>query len=96
MTTASTQSGRRLKGVVVSNKMQKTISVRVDRLKKHPKYLKYLKTHQKFWAHDEKGEAGVGDTVVIREGRPMSKRKRWVLAEVVVKGKTADEIPADE
>jgi len=96
MTTASTQSGRRLKGVVVSNKMQKTISVRVDRLKKHPKYLKYLKTHQKFLAHDERGEAGVGDTVIIREGRPMSKRKRWVLAEIVAKGKVLEDLPADE
>ena len=86
MTTASTQSGRRLKGVVVSNKMQKTISVRVDRLKKHPKYLKYLKTHQKFLAHDEKEECNVGDTVRIQETRPLSKRKNWKVIEVIKKG----------
>ena len=85
MNISSPKKNRRLKGLVVSNKMQKTIVVRIDRLKKHPKYLKYLKTHQKFLAHDEKNEAGVGDIVVIREGRPMSRRKRWVLERIVVK-----------
>ncbi|OHA00564.1 MAG: 30S ribosomal protein S17 [Candidatus Sungbacteria bacterium RIFCSPHIGHO2_02_FULL_49_12] len=86
MNTVATKRPRRLQGRVTSNKMQKTIVVRVDRLKKHPKYLKYLKTHQKFLVHDEKNEAGVGDVVTIREARPMSRRKRWMLESVITKG----------
>lgn len=86
---------RVLKGTVVSNKMQKTIVVRIDRLKKDPKYQKYMKTSTRFKAHDETNSAGMGDIVMIRETRPMSKDKRWVLEGVVTKAPEIPEIPAD-
>ena len=68
---------RTLKGIVVSDKMQKTVVVAVTRLKKHPKYKKYYKVTKRFKAHDEKGEYHTGDKVIIQETRPMSKEKRW-------------------
>ncbi|MEK7151127.1 MAG: 30S ribosomal protein S17 [Patescibacteria group bacterium] len=68
---------RTLKGVVVSDKMQKTVVISITRLKKHPKYKKYYKVTNKFKAHDEKGEYHVGDKVFIQETRPISKDKRW-------------------
>lgn len=68
---------RRLTGVVVSDKMQKTVVVKVERLKVHPKYKRAFKVHKKYKAHDEKGEFHVGDRVVIEECRPMSREKRW-------------------
>ena len=68
---------RKLKGVVVSDKMQKTIVVSIIRLKKHPKYKKYFKVTKKFKAHDENNEYHIGDRVLIEETRPMSKDKRW-------------------
>lgn len=68
---------RKLKGVVVSDKMQKTIVVSVVRLKKHPKYKKYFKVTKKFKAHDENNEYHTGDRVLIEETKPMSKDKRW-------------------
>ena len=74
---------RKLKGTIVSNKMHKTVVVRVDRLKKHPKYQKYYRTSQKFKAHDEKGEYRVGDEVLIEETRPLSKEKRWIVIGLV-------------
>ncbi|MBI2096584.1 MAG: 30S ribosomal protein S17 [Candidatus Sungbacteria bacterium] len=83
MTAENSKTLRRAKGVVVSNKMQKTIVVRVDRLKKHPKYLKYIKTSKRFKAHDEKNEAAIGDTVIIRETRPLSREKRWALEKIL-------------
>lgn len=64
-------------GAVVSNKMQKTVVVKVERIKEHPKYKKRYKVHKKYKAHDEKGECKVGDKVIIEECRPMSKEKRW-------------------
>lgn len=81
------QRGRRrtLQGVVVSNGMEKTISVRVERVTRHPKYKKYVREHKKYLAHDEENAAGVGDTVRIAECRPLSKLKRWRLVEVVEK-----------
>lgn len=77
--------GRRveLQGEVVANKMQKTISVLVYRTIKHEKYGKYVKKSSVIKAHDEKQEAKVGDTVIIYETRPLSKTKRWALANVV-------------
>lgn len=77
--------GRRIEvtGRVVSNKMQKTISVEVFRLVKHEKYGKYLRRSSVFKAHDEKGAAKIGDLVRIYETRPLSKTKRWALAEVI-------------
>ncbi|MEK7537121.1 MAG: 30S ribosomal protein S17 [Patescibacteria group bacterium] len=68
---------RQLKGIVVSDKMQKTIVVSVVRLKKHPKYKKYFKVTRKFKAHDENNEYHVADKVVIEETRPLSKDKKW-------------------
>lgn len=68
---------RRLEGIVVSDKMQKTVVVKVARLKKHPKYLKYYKVSRRFKAHDETGEYKTGDRVLIEEARPLSKNKRW-------------------
>ena len=74
-------------GKVVSNKMQKTITVAVDRKVKHPIYGKFVNRTTKFKAHDEKNEAGVGDTVRIMETRPLSKDKRWRLVEILEKAK---------
>ena len=70
-------------GEVVSNKMTKTIVVRVERRFPHPQYKKIVTAYKKFYAHDEKAEAKVGDTVRIQETRPLSKLKRWQLIEVV-------------
>lgn len=74
-------------GKVVSNKMQKSITVAVDRKVKHPIYGKFVNRTTKFMAHDEKNEAGIGDTVRIMETRPLSKNKRWRLVEVIEKAK---------
>lgn len=74
-------------GKVISNKMQKTITVSVDRKVKHPIYGKFVNRTTKFKAHDEQNTAGIGDTVRIMETRPLSKDKRWRLIEVVEKAK---------
>ena len=74
-------------GVVTSNKMEKTITVAVERKIKHPLYGKFLKKTTRFHAHDEKNECSIGDTVRIMETRPLSKLKRWRLVEVVEKVK---------
>ncbi len=74
-------------GLVTSSKMDKTITVAVERKVKHPIYGKFVKKTTKFHAHDEKNECGVGDTVKIMESRPLSKTKRWCLVEIVEKAK---------
>jgi small subunit ribosomal protein S17 len=74
-------------GKVVSNKMQKTITVAVDRKVKHPIYGKFVNRTTKLKAHDENNTAGIGDTVRIMETRPLSKDKRWRLIEVIEKAK---------
>lgn len=74
-------------GVVTSNKMDKTITVSIERKVMHPIYGKYLKKTSKLHAHDEKNECSIGDTVKIMETRPLSKLKRWRLVEVVEKAK---------
>ena len=74
-------------GVVVSDKMEKSIVVLVERKVKHPMYGKFVKKSTKFMAHDEKNEAGIGDTVRIMETRPLSKSKCWRLVEIVEKAK---------
>ena len=74
-------------GVVTSNRMEKTITVSVERRVKHPIYGKFVKKTTKFHAHDEKNETTIGDTVRIMEKRPLSKTKRWRLVEVVEKAK---------
>jgi small subunit ribosomal protein S17 len=74
-------------GKVTKNKMDKSIIVAIERKVAHPLYKKYFKRTTKFYAHDEKNEAGVGDTVKIMETRPLSKLKRWRLVEIVTKAK---------
>ena len=70
-------------GAVVSTKMQKTIVVKVEMARAHPKYKRVMRTSKKFYAHDEQNSARVGDVVRIRETRPLSKLKRWQLEEIV-------------
>ena len=82
---------KKLKGTIISNKMQKTVVVRVDNLKKHPKYHKYYRVSKKYKAHDEKGEYKIGDIVWIQEIRPMSKEKKWRVAELVKRQVAAEE-----
>ena len=72
-----------LTGTVISDKMDKTVVVQVTRITKHPVYMKTIKTHTKFKAHDEKNTAKINDTVKIVQTRPLSKSKRWRLLEVV-------------
>jgi len=74
-------------GVVVSNKMDKSIVVKIERRVKHPIYKKYFKITKKLMAHDEKNECNVGDVVKIMEVRPLSKRKKWNLVEIIEKAK---------
>lgn len=74
-------------GIVVSDKMEKTIVVQVNTLKAHPLYGRTMKRSTHFQAHDEVGEAGIGDTVDIMECRPMSKNKNWRLLRIVSKAK---------
>jgi small subunit ribosomal protein S17 len=86
--TVTSRSKRKARlGTVVSNKMDKSIVVRVDRTMKHPLYLKVLQRSSKLYAHDEKNEANVGDMVRVMETRPMSRTKRWRLVEIVEKAK---------
>ena len=74
-------------GKVVSNKMTKSITIAIDRKVKHPIYGKFMNKTTKFMVHDEKNEAGIGDTVRVMETRPLSKSKRWRLVEIVEKAK---------
>jgi small subunit ribosomal protein S17 len=74
-------------GVVSSNKMQKTISVKVDRKLRHPIYGKFVTKSKKFMAHDENNDCNIGDTVKIMETRPLSRNKRWRLVEILEKAK---------
>jgi len=70
-------------GIVVSDKMDKTVVVRVERMVQHPKYGKTLRRYTKFYAHDEKNECKVGDKVLIIETRPLSKLKRWRVVKIL-------------
>lgn len=74
-------------GRVTSNKMQKTITVAIDRKVKHPMYGKFMNKTKKLTVHDEKNECGIGDTVRVMETRPLSKNKRWRLIEIIEKAK---------
>ena len=74
-------------GVVVSNKMQKSIVVEIERREKHPIYGKFIKKTSRFMAHDEKNDCNIGDTVRIMETRPLSKRKCWRLVEIIERAK---------
>lgn len=84
---------RTLMGRVISNKMDKTINVLIVRREKHPKYGKYLKRSSKILAHDPKNSCFEGDTVLIQEERPISKRKAWTLLKVVEKSVNQQPIP---
>jgi len=97
-TTTQTESKRGTRkervGEVISNKMTKTIVVRVERRFPHPQYKKVVTAYSKFYAHDEKAEAKMGDTVRIEETRPLSKLKRWRLVEVVDKSTGVERVAA--
>ena len=82
---AQKENKREKTGVVVSNKMQKTVVVAVENLVRHEMYQKYIKRTNKFLAHNENPDVNVGDRVVIEETRPLSKRKRWNVKEVLEK-----------
>jgi small subunit ribosomal protein S17 len=81
------QGKRRTKvGHVVSDKMDKTVVVSVERLRRHPIYKRVVRLSSKFKAHDEENSARVGDTVRIEESRPLSREKRWTVVEIVARG----------
>ncbi len=75
-------------GTVVSNKMDKTVTVRVERVMQHPLYRKVVRRSKKYMVHDENNECRVGDVVKIMETRPLSKRKRWRVVEILERAKT--------
>jgi len=77
-------------GIVISNKMQKTVTVSVDRLVMHPTFKKYYKRRSTFKAHDEKGQCGIGDQVEIIETRPLSKTKRWAVRSILKKAEAGE------
>ncbi|HNR72244.1 MAG TPA: 30S ribosomal protein S17 [Verrucomicrobiota bacterium] len=81
-------------GVVIANKMAKTITVEIMRRYPHPQYKKVVTGYKKLYAHDEKGEAKVGDRVRVEETRPLSRTKRWRLVEVVERGSGAAPVAA--
>ncbi|RLB12859.1 MAG: 30S ribosomal protein S17 [Deltaproteobacteria bacterium] len=81
-------------GTVISNKMDKTVVVLVERLAQHPIYKKYIKKRKKFMAHDPKNACGIGDKVKIIESRPISKRKRWQVIQILEKGKVLEKVNA--
>ena len=81
-------------GEVISDKMEKTIVVRVERRFRHPQFKKVVTSYKKFYAHDEKSEAKVGDRVRIQETRPLSKTKKWRLVEVVERNDQAEPVIA--
>jgi len=80
-------------GLVTSNKMQKSVVVTVERQTTHPLYKRVVRRSKNFLAHDEKGECRVGDTVRIRETRPLSRRKRWRVVQVIAKAAQVAPLP---
>lgn len=82
-------------GIVVGNKMDKTVIVRIDRHKRHRLYGKTMRETRRYKAHDEKNECRLGDIVKIAETRPLSREKRWRVVEVVVKGDVAEVAPRE-
>lgn len=87
---------KRLIGVVVSDKMDKTVVVRVTRRFEHPFYKKYIERSKKYHAHDERNECKVGDVVIIEETRPLSKTKRWRVVEILQRGYQTEKMPEVE
>ena len=91
------QGKRRTKvGRVVSDKMDKTVVVSVERLRRHPIYKRVVRLSSKFKAHDEENSARVGDTVRIEESRPLSREKRWTVVEIVARGSHEELIDGTE
>ena len=91
------QGKRRSKlGRVVSDKMDKTVVVSVERLRRHPVYKRVVRLSSKFKAHDAENSARVGDTVRIEESRPLSREKRWIVVEVVARGSHEEMIDTSE
>lgn len=84
---APTRLRRTKVGVVVSNKMNKTVVVKVERMVRHPLFKKYYKRSTKYHAHDEANACGLGDTVLIVETRPLSKLKRWSVRDIMAKAR---------
>ncbi len=80
-----TKTVKQFVGVVTSNKMEKTIVVKVERVKRHSLYGKRLKMHKNFMADDPNNDCNIGDKVLIRESRPLSKNKKWSLVEILEK-----------
>lgn len=78
---------RIMQGIVLSNKMDKTVVILTERLVKHPRFHKYMKRHIKYKAHDENNMCNIGDTVLIAESRPLSKQKRWRVREIIERAK---------
>ena len=76
---------RQLAGTVISDKMDKSVTVQVERLVKHKLYKKYIRRRAKFAVHDEKNSCGIGDKVLITESRPISRTKRWRISRIVEK-----------
>lgn len=89
---ATRNQRRTIEGTVVSDKMQKTITVLVERTYRHPKYEKFIRKQKRYHAHDEKGEAHLGDRVELRSCRPLSRLKRWTLVRVVERATLVDAI----
>lgn len=88
MSTETIQKNKKTRiGIVTSTKMDKTITVSVERKLRHPIYGKFVKKSKKFLAHDDKNQCDEGDLVKITESRPLSKRKRWRLTEIIEKAK---------
>jgi len=85
---------KRLVGRVVSDRMQKTVVVVVERMHSHPRYGKVVKVRKKFYAHDEDGSCRRGDLVRIVESRPLSRLKRWAVAEILERAEVLEEVAA--
>lgn len=83
-------------GTVVSDKMDKTVVVMVETLEKHPLYGKYVRRRKKFMAHDENNECKIGDKVLIEETRPLSKRKRWRVKQILERAKVLETEVSEE
>ena len=91
--TQERRTRRKLVGVVVSDKMDKTIVVRVDRVVQHPRFKKYIRRSTKYKAHDEKNDAGVGDRVEVAETRPLSKEKSFRLVKILERARIPGQPP---
>jgi len=94
-TGAGGKTARRVVGRVISDKMDKSVTVAVERLVRHPIYGKYIRRTTKIMAHDEDNACRTGDTVAISECRPLSKRKSWRVVEIVGRAQTVEEPPSE-